>query len=202
MIIKGFRFGLLLQFAVGPVCLFIFQTAASLGFMSALSAVFGVALVDGLFIFLAIKGVASLISSEKAQSLLKLFGSIILIVFGLSTILGQFDINILPSLSINNALANNAFLRALLITIANPLTIIFWAGVFTTKILEDNMKQSEVYMFGAGAVLSTIIFLFLVAVIGSFTTSFLPEIAIQILNIAVGIMLIYFGIKLYIKKPT
>ncbi len=35
MLFKGYKFGMLLQIAVGPVCLFIFQAAASAGFATA-----------------------------------------------------------------------------------------------------------------------------------------------------------------------
>jgi len=39
MFLRGVRFGLLLQFAVGPVCLMVFSTAGGLGFpMGALAA--------------------------------------------------------------------------------------------------------------------------------------------------------------------
>ena len=43
---KGFRFGLILQAAVGPVSVFIFQTAASFGIVSAEAAVMGVTIAD------------------------------------------------------------------------------------------------------------------------------------------------------------
>lgn len=35
MLIKGFKFGMLLQLAVGPICLFIFQLASVNGFLIA-----------------------------------------------------------------------------------------------------------------------------------------------------------------------
>jgi len=50
MLIKGFRFGMILQIAVGPLCLFIFQTAVTSGFFTAMIGVMGVALVDALYI--------------------------------------------------------------------------------------------------------------------------------------------------------
>lgn len=41
-IIKGFRFGLLLQLAIGPVCLFIIKTAAESGVLTAEAGVMAV----------------------------------------------------------------------------------------------------------------------------------------------------------------
>ncbi len=53
---RGFRFGALLQIAVGPVCLFIFQTAASSGFFAAEAAVLAVTLADSLYVAAPLSG--------------------------------------------------------------------------------------------------------------------------------------------------
>jgi len=65
MIFKGFKFGLLLQIAIGPVCLFIFQLAVINGFFVAMIGILAVFIVDSLFIFGAIKGIAALLESRK-----------------------------------------------------------------------------------------------------------------------------------------
>ncbi|MDD2994424.1 MAG: lysine transporter LysE, partial [Pygmaiobacter sp.] len=58
---KGLRFGLLLQLAVGPVCLFVFSSAARYGTAVALAAVLGVALVDAAEMALAAAGAGRLL---------------------------------------------------------------------------------------------------------------------------------------------
>lgn len=199
MIYKGFKFGIILQLAIGPVCLFIFQLSAMKGFFIGLTAVFGVTLVDGAFILAAIKGVGSLLESQKMKARLKVFGGLVLIIFGLSTILGQFDINFIPSLSLQSTSeSSSGFFKAVILTVSNPLTIIFWAGVFSTKIIEENMKDKDVYYFGLGAVLSTFFFLTIITLVGNFTMMFLSRKLIHLLNIIVGIILIYFGISFFI----
>lgn len=196
MTFKGFKFGMLLQFAIGPVCLFIFQMASLNGFYIGEVAVLGVTLVDGLFIIVAILGVATIIDKNNIKVCLKIFGAIILIIFGLSIILNQFNINFIPSLKIHDTVNSaNAFINAIIITSSNPLTIIFWGGIFSTKVIEENVKRKDICQFGFGALLSTIFFLSLINLIGSFTKMFLPTNAIQILNIIIGFLLIYFGIK-------
>ena len=112
MIFKGFKFGMLLQFAIGPVCIFIFQMASLKGFYSAEAGVLGVALIDGLFIFAAIFGIASIIEKKNVKLGLKIFGAVILFVFGISTILSQFNINLLSGLSMhNNYSSDNVFIK-------------------------------------------------------------------------------------------
>jgi len=182
---------------------FIFQLAVINGFFVAMIGILAVFIVDSLFIFGAIKGIAALLESRKMQTVLKYFGSFILMIFGLSSILNQFDINFLPTLSAQNVSGtHNAFIQAAIITISNPLTIIFWAGVFSAKITEDNLGKMEMYYFGMGAVLATFSFLFIIALIGSFSMTFLPTQVIRVLNICVGFILIFFGFNILMKKYT
>ncbi|AKA68811.1 LysE family translocator [Clostridium scatologenes] len=201
MIFKGFKFGMLLQFAIGPVCIFIFQIASSKGFYTAETGVLGATLIDGLFIFAAIIGISSIIERQNIKLTLKIFGAVVLFIFGLSTILNQFNVNFLPSLSIQNTInTNNVFFHSLIITASNPLTIVFWSGVFLSKITEENMKKTDIYLFAFGALLSTMFFLTLISLTGNFANTFLSVSIIQTLNIIVGFLLIYFSIKMFLKK--
>jgi len=199
--LKGFRFGMLLQLAIGPVCIFIFQLASTKGFVQAAAGVLGVVLIDGLFIMAAILGMASLIEKKNIKTLLRFTGAAILFLFGISTILGQFGIVLIPSLSVGGVSgANGAFVNTIILTASNPLTIIFWAGVFSAKITEANMKKSEMYSFGAGALLSTLFFLALVAAAGALIKNFLSDDIIMMLNIFVGFLLIFFSIRMAVKR--
>lgn len=201
MILKGFKFGMILQFSVGPVCIFIFQMAALKGFYMAETGVLGAALIDGLYIVTAIFGIASIINRRNIRVILKIFSIVVLFIFGLNTILSQFNISFFPDLKLHNiSNSNNVFINTIILTISSPLTIIFWASVFSTKIIEENLKRKDIYQFGFGAVMATIFFLTLIAIMGSFAKVFFPTYIIQILNIAVGILLIYFSIRMIFKK--
>ncbi|HSN58400.1 MAG TPA: LysE family transporter [Clostridiaceae bacterium] len=202
MVFKGFRFGMLLQIAVGPVCLFIFQTAASSGFAAAETGVLGVAIADALFIAAAILGIGALISRyPKAEKSLKYFGAAVQLVFGISIIAGVFGFSLVPSLDFfQKQSAGDVFIKALLLTLSSPLTILFWAGVFSSKISEENMLRRDMYFFGLGAVLSTLFFLTFVSILGRLVNSFLNPDLLSALNVVVGLMLIGFGIKTALKS--
>ena len=202
MIIQGLRFGMMLQFAIGPVCIFIFQAASAAGFYPAETGVLGVVLVDGLYILASIVGLGALIARYPGmKTALKIFGAIVLIVFGASTLLNTLGISFLPSLQFSSSAApGGMFWRTALLTLSNPLTIIFWAGVFSSRIAKGSMSRSDMYSFGAGAVLSTLLFLTLIALLGSLSGAFLPEAAIKLLNIVVGLLLIAFGLKTALNK--
>jgi len=195
---------MLLQFTIGPVCMFIFQSAASSGFAAALTGVAGVALADALFITAAVLGIGSLIERyPKAKRLMKYFGAAVLILFGISTAAAVLGITVIPSMRFSaNQGTGSVFLKALLLTLSSPLTILFWAGVFSSKITEENMLRSDMYLFGLGAVLSTLFFLSLVSLIGSLVNSFVGPEVISALNLAVGLLLVAFGIRTLLKKSS
>ncbi|AJA46690.1 lysine exporter protein LysE/YggA [Clostridium pasteurianum DSM 525 = ATCC 6013] len=201
MIFKGFKFGMLLQLAVGPGCIFIFQIASLKGFYIAEIGVLGIAIIDSLFITVAILGISAVINKKNIKICLKIFGSIILFIFGFSTFLNQFNINFIPSLSIQNiSNSNNTFIHAIILAASNPLTILFWTGVFSSKIAEENMKTKDIYLFAFGALISTLFFLTLISFLGSCVNIFLPNTIIQILNTLVGFLLMYFSVKMCLKK--
>lgn len=197
MIWKGFRFGLFLQIAVGPVCIFIFQTAATSGFFIAEIGVLGVTIVDIFYILAAIFGIGTLLNKYKQlKSIIHYFGAAVLIIFGISNIIGFFYSS--PIVSMDQS-AGNTLWKALLLTLSNPLTILFWAGVFSTKIGEENIKQKDLYSFGFGAVLSAFIFLTIISMVGTYLTILLEPKMIMGLNLLVGIVLLLFGVKNLVK---
>ena len=63
--IRGLRLGIILQLSIGPVCLFILQTAIARGITEALKAVLAVVLVDAFYILLALYGLGKIIRAYK-----------------------------------------------------------------------------------------------------------------------------------------
>lgn len=195
-LLEGFKFGMLLQIAVGPVCMYIFSLGTSGNFLKAHLGVWGVVLADGIYIVLAIMGLSSFIKSAEVQKKFNILGSLIIIYFGLELVLGYFGFSIVPKINIfGNIKSDLPFLKALILTAANPMSILFWMGIFSTKISDKVSSKKETFSFALGALLATLIFLNFVAFLGSLTNDFLPKNTLNILNLVVGAVLIYFGIK-------
>ena len=201
IIFKGFKFGTMLQLAVGPICIFIFNLGCSQSFANAEFAVVAVTLVDALYILLAIFGITSLITKEAVQKKIKYFGALVVFLFGLNIIFDVFQIGFLNlNFSLGANSFSNTFIKGALLTAANPLTILFWVGVFSTKLAESNNSKKESYLFGLGAILSTFLFLTCVALISSLMTAFIHKNVIASLNILVGVALIIFAFYIIRKK--
>lgn len=197
----GLKFGMLLQIAVGPMCLMVFNTAKNVGFLVALTLVLAIALVDAFYITLASFGVSKLLEKEKNKKTFKIIGAIVLMIFGVNTILNVFNINIIPGLNLKPS-STNVFIQGLVLTLSNPITIVFWGSVLTTKIIDEKMKKNELFIFCIGLVSATLIFLSAVAGLGTVLSSFIPNSISNILNVIVGLLIMFFGIKMLLKKDN
>ena len=62
--LDGLKFGMILQLAVGPMCLMVFNTAKNVGFIVAITLVLAIALVDAFYIILASLGVSKHVNSD------------------------------------------------------------------------------------------------------------------------------------------
>lgn len=197
MLFKGFRFGLLLQFAIGPICLFVFSTASSLGFAASLLASLAVTLVDGVYILLAGLGLAVFMQNTRVKNTVQFFGAIVLLFFGLDIALGFFGISYFPDIHLfREAEGEGVFLKATVMTASNPLTIIFWGGVLSATVASENITAKRLLLFGLGCVCATFTFLQVVGLIGILMGTFLPQIFMKVLNLCVGAVIMYFGFRM------
>lgn len=198
--IEGIKFGMILQLIIGPMCLLVFHTSKNNGFLFTIPLIFTIALVDALYITLACIGASKILNNKKFKNTFKIIGATILMLFGLNTILNVFDINIIPGININPTI-KNIIIKGFLLALSNPITIMFWGSILTTKIVEDKMKKKDLFIFCLGLVSATIIFQFFVAAIGSLVGRFIPRILSNILNIIIGLFIIYFGIERLKEEP-
>ncbi len=198
----GFRFGSLLQLAVGPVCLFVLQTGIERGALRGLAAVAGVVLVDALYIALAGLGVTRWAESGRARRVLQHGGAAIIALFGLDVLGSAFGYPLIPAVVGKRAVADgsSAFLSAVLLTASNPLTIVFWAGVFSAKVAAERYGKVELWLFSTGCVLAPVVFLTAIAVGSSLVGRAAPGRVLVWLNLAVGCALVYFAIRLALQK--
>ena len=201
MFVKGFKYGMLIQLAIGPVSLLVFKTAGEAGFGMGLVLVFAVALVDALFITMAGAGAVYFLKKEKIQAAFKVISCVVLVIFGVITILGAFDISVMPGIGLFSEMnTGNIFLQGVLLTASNPLTILFWNSLIAAQSRRQTMNTRHLFIFGTGCVLSTVVFLTAVAAAGSTVNKFLPETLTRVLNVLIGLVLIAYGAVLLVQK--
>lgn len=198
---SGLRFGMLLQIAIGPMCLMVFNTAKNAGFRVAMSLVLAIALVDAFYIALAGIGVSRLLEKDSVKKVFKVVGALVLMLFGLNIILGVFGISLIPGLNLKPS-SSSVFIQGLVLTLSNPLTIAFWGSVLTTKIIEEQFDKKELLVFSCGLVSATLLFMTFVAGLGTVLSTFISAGFANVLNVCVGALIMFFGLKMLLKKES
>ena len=195
IVAQGLAFGMLLQLSVGPVCLGVFQKGLSGRLAPALWMVLGVALADGLYIALALAGVTALLEISALRIALGLLGAATLAWFGWRTLRSAASVA-KPASGGEGALGSLRY--GFVLTLTNPLTALFWTGVFAGLAAGSfGADRAAATAFGLGCVGATLLFLTGVATSGRALGRLLASPAALLwLNRAVGAFLIAFALKL------
>ena len=87
-----------------------------------------------------------------------------------------------------------------MLTGSNPLTVLFWAGVFSAKVAAEGYGRAALWSFSLGCIAATVGFLVAVALAGGLVAHTAPPIVIRSLNVAVGCALVYFAVRLMLVR--
>lgn len=192
--LEGLGFGLILQISVGPVCLAVLHKGLTHGFGHAFAMVWGAALVDALYILLSVLGVSALLQIGPARMAVGLVGALLLLYFGLRYLRAPAAT---AQIEHRDESPLQSFAFGVGLTLTNPLTILFWAGVLGAMMSTHTFNQARgVSLFSAGCVTATLLFLTGVALAGHFLERVLNERLALWLNRVVGLFLIGFAAKL------
>lgn len=198
--LKGFATGLVLQLAVGPVFFYIVNLSVQRTWMDGLAGVAAVTIVDFLYIVLAVVGIGRLFQNKRAKNALGGFGALVLLAFGARILQGALAGNetTLPETRATSLVSSFASVFAL--TLLNPMTILFFTGLFSAKAAEEGFSGREVRTFGLGTGTATLVFMGTAAILFSQFGESVPTEAIALLNAAVGCLLVvYGGVRLWVS---
>ncbi len=192
--LEGLGFGLILQISVGPVCLAVLHKGLTQGFGHAFAMMWGAALVDALYIVLSVFGVSALLQIGPARVAVGLAGALLLLYFGLRYLRTPAAT---AQAEHRDESPFQSFVYGVGLTLTNPLTILFWAGVLGAMMSTHTFNQAGgVFFFSAGCVTATLLFLTGVALAGHLLERVLNERLALWLNRGVGLFLIGFAVKL------
>lgn len=190
---NGLATGLVLQLAIGPVFFFIINLVLQRSFFDGLIGTLAVTIVDYFYITLAIFGIGKLLENKKIKKIFGIISSIVLIIFGVFIIKGITSSSISTDIVTNSTNLLSSFMSVFFLTISSPMTIVFFTSIFAAKALEYNYTKKELFIFGFGTGLATFLFMGTSVVLFSLIKGGIPMLLIQILNIAVGCLLIGYG---------
>ncbi len=194
---RGFKTGLILQFAIGPVFIFVMNVAVQRSFTEGIAAVAGVTAADYVYIALSVVGVSKLLENDRMKRALGFIAPAVLLLFG-----GYMLYSVLFAGSAENVIRNSpssGFLSAFALTMSSPLTILFWSGIFASRAVEYGLTRRELAIFAFAAGLATFAFLGGGVVILSSAAAVIPDMVISVLNILVAVLLMGYGVLRLIR---
>lgn len=194
--------GVSLAAPLGPVKAMLLNTGIKNGFFHAWIFSIGALITDILYMLLIYFGVAQFIDTPFMKTLLWSFGCFVLLYTGLENLLSlqkiKMDLNFAKYTRLRHSL-----LSGILIAFLNPLTILFWLGIYGSILVKsaDNITGIQIIIFSAAILFGVMLWDFTLAFLSSRARKFLSTNFLKIVSIVSSISMIgfgiYFGIQAY-----
>ena len=172
------------------------RRGAARGFLPALFVQFGSLVGDTTWATIALTGLAFIVQNNIAKFVLSLIGIGLMLKLAWDAIkdarLGmEFDTS--PSNSTRGDFANGAVL-----SLGNPMNIVFWTGLGTTVFASISGKPEPVHfaIFFAGFLSGAILWCFVMAGLVAWGRKFVTPTFFRAVNLVCGIALGYFALQL------
>jgi threonine/homoserine/homoserine lactone efflux protein len=199
----GVKVGLILSLMTGPLFLSLVQTGLERGFRAGTMVGAGIWSSDILFItgvYFGLSYVSSFVSGQLFTLVLGIIGGVLLVTFGIGSLLIRRDISLGNPVAISGA-GNwlSLWLKGFLINTINPFTFFFWIGIAGVVVVDGELQQHEAFSYFAG-IMTTIVStdILKVALAKRIRRLLQPKHLMWMRRIA-GLGLILFGIALLVR---
>ncbi|MEM8906244.1 MAG: LysE family transporter [Bacteroidota bacterium] len=201
--IEGLYFGLILCFLLGPIFFALLQAGIEQGLRAGLMVGLGVWVSDFLFIVAVYWGVSYIIAItewEGFELTLGLIGGIILILFGLGTILSPPpNIQTTSSASKTSLSYIALWIKGFLINTINPFTFFFWISVMSAVVVKDGLQSDDAFSFFVGILLMIVLTDVLKVYLAKRIRQHLRQIHVLWIRRFTGVALLVFGLVLIVR---
>jgi len=170
--IEGLGFGFVLAIMTGPIFFVLLQTALEEGFRSGMLVVLGIFISDALFVgalYFGLGTISTITNSPDFDFYLQMIGGVILVGFGLGTLLGkppEIPSHLDPSkvtgddvatFNFKKSPALSLWFKGFAVNTFNPTTVLFWVGAATIRVDNNGFNSSQFLLFGIGILIVILI---------------------------------------------
>ncbi|WP_010283321.1 LysE family transporter [Bacillus timonensis] len=186
--------GLSLAAPIGPVNAAQLDRGIKYGFVHAWLVGVGAVLADGVYMLMVYLGLVSFINTPFIQTFLWLFGCFVLLYTGFESLFSAGKINMLNTR--NQEPAYKAFFSGFIMSITNPLTILFWLGIYGSVLAKtaSTSTNNELIIYSAAIFSGLLLWDITMATISSGFRKILTSRLLALISIVSGLSLIGFGI--------
>lgn len=194
-IIPYFLLGISLAAPIGPVKATLLNLGIKNGFFHAWFFSLGAIATDLTYMFLVYIGIGRFIEYPFIQSILWSFGCFVLLYTGIENLLTMHKVK-LDSNFKRMIRLRHSFLSGFLIALLNPLTILFWLGIYGSVLLggSNKLNDFQIGLYSISILLGILLVDFIMASISSGSRKLLSKKFLNTVSAVSSISMIGFGI--------
>ncbi|WNF38248.1 LysE family transporter [Bacillaceae bacterium IKA-2] len=204
-IILGYIFlGISLAAPIGPVNAAVLDKGIKNGFLHAWIVGIGATVADVIYMLLVFVGVSRFIEMPFMQTFLWLFGFFVLVYTGYESLLGAREVSTNSYEMRTKASYFNSFLSGFFISLFNPITILFWLGIFGSilaKTVTSN-ELSQVILYSVAIFIGITLWDLTMALLASNLRKYLTNQLLVVISVLSGLSLIGFGVYFGIQAAV
>lgn len=185
--------GLSLAAPIGPINAAQLERGIKNGFFHSWFVGLGAMIADGFYMLLVYLGFVHFLEKPIIQSFLWSFGCFVLIYTGVEGLVGGEKIS--ESSLRNYEPLYKSFLSGFLMSISNPLTILFWMGIYGSVLAKTaaNYSTDQLLLFSLAIFLGLLIWDISMALMASTFRKLLSPALLKLISFISGLSLIGFG---------
>ena len=197
--IYGVFMGLVLTVFVGPGFFILMQTSILKGMKAALFLEAGFVLSDLMCIVLSYFGIAQLLQRPEYKTIAGITGGLILILFGILSIVLKDKQPADKSLKINTTKGIQLIIKGFFFNSSVPSVIVFWIASVSLAVTQFNESKTKIIIYFTGIVLTYVLFDLLKIYGAAKTRKFFAGNRMIKIKKGIGIALILFGLIVIIR---
>ncbi|MCM3765917.1 LysE family translocator [Neobacillus niacini] len=186
--------GLSLAAPIGPINAAQIDRGIRNGFMHAWLVGVGAVLADGVYMLIVYIGVVNFLETEFMQTFLWLFGFFVLTYTGIEAIINAGKIHLAEHRG--GEPLTKSFLTGFLMSISNPLTILFWLGIYGSVLAKTaaTYDTSQLVLYSSAIFIGLLLWDITMAGVASSFRKFLTSRLLVVISLFSGISMIGFGV--------
>lgn len=186
--------GLSLAAPIGPINAAQIDRGIRNGFMNSWLIGVGAVVADGVYMLVVYIGVVQFLETAFMQTFLWFFGCFVLMYTGIETFMNAGKINLEHSRGKEPLI--KSFFSGFLMSISNPLTILFWLGIYGSVLAKTaaTYNTGQVVLYSSAIFIGLLIWDIAMASVSSSSRKFLTPQLLVVISCLSGLSLIGFGI--------
>ncbi|PLR78431.1 amino acid transporter [Bacillus sp. V3-13] len=186
--------GLSLAAPIGPVNAAQLDRGIKSGFLHAWLVGVGAVVADGIYMLAVYIGVVHFLETPFMKTFLWLFGCFVLIYTGIESLVNSGKP--IANRARSNESYTKSFLSGFLMSISNPLTILFWLGIYGSVLAKTaaSYGHSQLIMYSSAIFIGLLIWDVTMAAVASSMKRYLDHRILMAISVLSGLSMVGFGI--------